>query len=87
MAIYSLIEYSTTVIDERYLQYPADLQYLYWDLCLNFFFILFIGYTATADHLSIERPKSSLFSFTNLLMIIITFGIQVAGQISIIAIF
>lgn len=48
MAIYSLIEYTTTVISEKYLQYPADLQFLYWDLVLNFFFILFIGYTSTA---------------------------------------
>jgi cation-transporting P-type ATPase 13A2 len=48
MAIYSLIEYTTTVISEKYLQYPYDLQYLYWDLCLNFFFIVFIGYTRTA---------------------------------------
>lgn len=53
MAIYSLIQYTTTVLSERFLQYPADQQYLYWDLMLNFSFILFIGHTGTADHLSI----------------------------------
>jgi len=87
MAIYSLIEYTTTVICEKYLQYPADLQYLYWDLVLNFFFILFIGYTATAKDLSVERPRSSLFSFTNLMQMLFAFGAQVAGQIAIIAIY
>lgn len=87
MAIYSLIEYTTTVLSQKFLQYPGDLQYLYWDLCLNFFFILFVGNTATADKLTPERPRSSLFSFTNMFQMIIIFGIQVAGQISIIAIF
>jgi len=87
MAIYSLIEYTTTVISEKYLQYPADMQYLYWDLILNFFFILFVGYTATAKELSIERPRSSLFSFTNLMQMLFAFSAQVAGQIAIIVIY
>lgn len=87
MAIYSLIQYTTTVVSEKYLQYPGDFQYLYWDLCLNFFFIVFIGYTRTAAELSIEKPRSSLFSLTNLMTMLTTFGIQVAGQISFIAIF
>jgi magnesium-transporting ATPase (P-type) len=87
MAVYSLIEYTTTVISEKFLQYPGDLQYLYWDLCLNFFFILFIGYTKTAKTLSVDRPRSSLFGVTNLFQMLLAFGIQVAGQISFIAIF
>jgi magnesium-transporting ATPase (P-type) len=87
MAIYSLTQYTTTVIAERYLQYPADMQYLYWDLILNFFFIVFVGYTATAKKLSIERPRSSLFSFTNLFQMMSAFALQLAGQISIIAIY
>lgn len=87
LAIYSLIQYTTTCISLKYLQYPADLQYLYWDLCLNFFFILFIGYTKTASELSVDRPRSSLFGITNLMQMIIAFGIQVAGQMSIIAIY
>lgn len=87
MAIYSLIQYTTTVVSQKFLQYPADLQYLYWDLALNFFFILFIGNTYTARDLSIEKPKSSLFCFSNLFQILIAFGTQAAGQISIIAIY
>lgn len=75
------------MISEKFLQYPADLQYLYWDLFLNFFYIVFIGYTKTADKLSVDKPRSSLFGLTNLVQMIIIFGIQVAGQISIIAIF
>lgn len=53
MAIYSLIQFTSTIIQERYLQYPADFQYLYWDFCMNFILIVFIGYTATADKLSV----------------------------------
>jgi cation-transporting ATPase 13A3/4/5 len=87
MAIYSLIQYSTTVISERFLQFPADQQYLYWDLCLNFLFIIFVGYTGTADSLSIEKPRNSLFSFTNLFQMIITFGLQICGQIIMIVVF
>lgn len=87
MAIYSLIQYSSTLICEFYLQYPADFQFLYWDLCMNFFLILFIGYTKTSDKLSIEKPRNSLFSFTNLLQMMIMFGIQFAGQIVSIIIF
>jgi magnesium-transporting ATPase (P-type) len=87
MAIYSLIQYTTTVLSQKFLQYPGDLQYLYWDLALNFFFILFIGNTKTAGSLTPERPRSSLFSVTNVVQMIIIFGIQAAGQISMIAIF
>jgi cation-transporting ATPase 13A3/4/5 len=53
MAIYSLIQYTSSLVCEYFLQYPADFQYLYWDICLNFFLILFIGYTGTADKLSV----------------------------------
>lgn len=42
--------------------------------------IVFVGYTATADVLSIERPKDTLFSVTNIFQIIFMFVIQAAGQ-------
>lgn len=87
MAIYSLIQYTSSLICEYYLQYPADFQYLYWDVCLNFFLILFIGYTGTADKLSIQRPRNSLFSLTNTVQIIIMFILQFAGQICSILLF
>jgi len=87
MAIYSLIQYSSSLICEFFLQYPADFQFLYWDICLNFFLILFIGYTGTADKLSIEKPRNSLFSFTNIMQIIVMFLLQFAGQICSVIIF
>jgi magnesium-transporting ATPase (P-type) len=81
MAIYSLIQYTSTIICEMFLQYPADFQFLYWDLVLNFLPIVFVGYTATADRLSIEKPRDTLFSVTNIAQILVMFGIQFAGQI------
>ena len=87
MAIYSLIQYTTTLVSEKFLQYPQDFHFLYWDLGLNFIYIIFIGYTKTASELSIEKPRSSLFCFTNMLQIMFAFGIQLAGQIAVIAIY
>lgn len=81
MAIYALIQYTTTVMSEKYLAYPSDFNFLYWDLGLNFFFVLFIGYTNTADRLSIDKPSSSLFCISNLIQVIVAFVIQLIGQI------
>lgn len=53
MAIYSLIQYTTTFIEEVFLSYAADFQFLYWDLVLNFSLIVFVGYTGTAERLSV----------------------------------
>eukprot|EP00919_Chromeraceae_sp_WS-2016_P027497 GHVR01065284.1.p1 GENE.GHVR01065284.1~~GHVR01065284.1.p1 ORF type:complete len:127 (+),score=1.17 GHVR01065284.1:682-1062(+) len=52
MAIYSLIQYTTTIICQIFYSYPSDFQYLYWDLACNFFFFLVFGYTETAESLS-----------------------------------
>lgn len=87
LAMYTLVQYTTTSISQRYLQYPGDLQYLYWDLCLNFVFMVFIGYTKTADELTADKPRSSLFGALNVFQMLAAFGLQVAGQISVIAIF
>ncbi len=84
MAIYSLVQYTTATITFLYYAIPSDLQYLYWDLFCNFFFIVVIGYTHTADKLSVEKPNNSLFCLTNILQVLIAFGIQVVGQISMI---
>lgn len=81
MAIYSLIQFTSSLVCEYFLQYPADFQYLYWDICMNFLLILFIGYTGTADKLSIQKPRNSLFSVTNLVQIMIMFVIQFGGQV------
>lgn len=84
MASYSLVQYTTSIICELFFAYPPDFDYLYWDIFCNFFFIVVIGYTATEDKLSIDKPNNSLFCFTNLAQVMIVFGIQVLGQISMI---
>lgn len=81
MASYSLVQYTTSIICEIFYAYPPDFNYLYWDIVCNFFFIVVIGYTATAEKLSIEKPNNSLFCLTNMVQILIAFGLQVLGQI------
>lgn len=49
--------------------------------------IVFVGYTATADKLSIEKPRATLFSVTNLFQIAFMFIVQLAGQILSVMIF
>lgn len=80
MALYSLIQYTTTVTTQWFYGYPADLQYLYWDLFCNFFFFLTLGFTPPARRLSVLRPSDSLFSVGNLTSVLLLFGIQMFGQ-------
>lgn len=84
MASYSLVQYTSSSLLQLFYSYPADFHYLYWDLADNFFFIVVIGHTATQTKLSIDKPNNSLFCLTNIIQILITFGIQVLGQISMI---
>jgi hypothetical protein len=81
MALYSLIQYTTTIIAEFYFAYPSDLQYLYWDIACNFFFFLTIGYTGTVEKINKHIPHISLFSLTNVFQVLFMFGIQLLGQI------
>ena len=81
MALYSLTQYSSTVILQYFYAYPADLQFLYWDLGCNFFFFLTIGYTASEDKLSKLIPSDSLFSLSNVLCVTIMFALQLTCQI------
>jgi cation-transporting P-type ATPase 13A2 len=53
MASYSLVQYTTSIIVQLFYAYPPDFNYLYWDIVCNFFFIVVIGYTPTADKLSV----------------------------------
>jgi hypothetical protein len=48
MASYSLIQYTTTTIGYIYFGFPAQYEFLFWDLGGNFFFIIFVGMTGTA---------------------------------------
>lgn len=84
MASYSLVQYTTSIICELFYAYPPDFNYLYWDIFCNFFFIVVIGYTATEEKLSVDKPNNSLFCMTNLAQVMIVFGLQVLGQISMI---
>jgi hypothetical protein len=81
MALYSLIQYTSTIITQVYYAYPSDFQYLYWDLAGNFFFFLTFGYTGTVEKLTKERPNSSLFSITNIVQVLSMFLIQLIGQV------
>lgn len=81
MALYSLIQYTSTIITQFFFSYPADFQYLYWDLAGNFFFFLTFGYTGTVKTLSRHIPNNSLFCVTNVFQVIFMFAIQLVGQI------
>lgn len=81
MALYSLVQYTSTVITQYFFAYPADFQYLYWDIACNFFFFLTIGYTASTDKLSKLIPSDSLFSLGNILSVLVMFVLQLVCQI------
>jgi cation-transporting P-type ATPase 13A2 len=84
MATYALTQYVVTTISEIFYSYPGQYQYMYWDLACNLLFIIFIGYTDTADRLSVARPSNSLFCFSNLFQVLFAFVLVVIGQISMI---
>ena len=84
MAIYSLIQYTSVVIVQFFFGFPGDFAYLYWDLCCNFFFFVFIGYTGTAKKLTKESPNISLFTVANITQLMASFLLQMVGQIGII---
>jgi cation-transporting ATPase 13A2 len=81
LALYSLIQYTSSNICIYFYSYPGDFQFLYWDVFGNFFFFIVFGYTQTADKLSKEKPSRSLLTVTNLLQVFIMFIIQLAGQV------
>ena len=81
MALYSLIQYTSTILVQFFFSYAADFQYLYWDLAGNFFFFLTFGYTGTVKRLTKYIPNDSLFCLTNIFQVLFMFGIQLIGQI------
>jgi hypothetical protein len=84
MAIYSLIQYTSTVLNAYFFCYPADFHYLYWDLAGNFFFFLTFGYTKTNKRLNKYVPNDSLFCLTNIVQLVFMFAIQLIGQICVV---
>jgi cation-transporting ATPase 13A2 len=81
MAMYSLVQYTSTIIVQFFYAYPSDFQYLYWDLAGNFFFFLTFGNTGTLSKLSRHVPNNSLFCLSNIFQVIFMFVIQLIGQI------
>ena len=45
MALYSIVQYTSTIINQYFYCFPSDFQFLYWDLCCNFFFFMTVGNT------------------------------------------
>ena len=84
MAMYSLTQYTSVVIVQFFFGFPGDFSYLYWDLCCNFFFFVFIGYTGTNSKLTKESPHVSLFTVSNITQLMFSFLLQLLGQIGII---
>ena len=81
MASYALTQYVVTTISEIFYAYPAQYQYMYWDLACNFFFIILIGRTGTTSSLSSARPSNSLFCFSNLFQVMFSFILILIGDI------
>ena len=81
MALYGLVQYSTGVILQFYYTYPSDLSFTYWDVCLNFLFFIFVGYTPTADSLSDKKPQARLSGCTSVCKVLMMYVLQLIGQI------
>lgn len=81
MTMYSLIQYTSTVMCLYFYAYPSNLQYLYWDIACNFFFFLTIGFTSSEKKLSKQIPSDSLFSISNVVCVLSMFILQFICQI------
>lgn len=81
MASYALTQYLVTTISQIFYAYPAQYQYMYWDLACNFVFIILVGRTGTASTLSIARPSNSLFCVSNLFQIVFAIVLVVIGDV------
>lgn len=52
MALYALIQSTTTVITQYYFCFPSDMGLFYWDFCGNFLFFMVFGFTETSKKLT-----------------------------------
>ena len=84
MALYSMIQYTTSVIAQYFYSYPSDFQYLFWDIGCNLFFFLLVGRIGSASELTKDRPNATLFSVSNLSYVIVMVILQAVGQMSVI---
>ncbi|KAL4505178.1 hypothetical protein ABPG72_016245 [Tetrahymena utriculariae] len=70
MALYSMIEFTATIILYTVNSLPGDMQFLYWDFLIIVPFTFFMGLTDTYPTLSKQVPNSSLISFPVLCSVI-----------------
>ena len=69
------------MITQFYSAYPSDFGFLYWDLACNFFFFMTFGYTKTTKKLSVEKPKATLLTKSNIASLACMYVIQLGGQL------
>lgn len=81
MALYSFIQFTSSVLCEFYGAYPSDFGFLYWDLACNFGFFMTFGYTKTVKKLSKDKPKTKLLTFFNIVSLVFMYVVQLYGQL------
>lgn len=81
MATYSFTQYTSCVILQYFYSYPPDFQFVFWDVCLNISFVFLLGNIGTATELTKQRPPSTLFSFGNVLQLLVFYMLQLAVQL------
>jgi cation-transporting P-type ATPase 13A2 len=84
MACYALTQYAMGIIDEFNFAYPAQFEWIYQDMGLNFLFVMLLGNIGTVDRLTKQKPTNSLFSFPNILKLVVFHVVQLATQVLVI---
>ncbi|KAL4483976.1 hypothetical protein ABPG72_013982 [Tetrahymena utriculariae] len=86
MALYSMIQVSTTAILYQRGSVPSDFQFLYWDLFIIFPLAFLLGLTESSDKLNTDQPTHRLFSPPNVISVAGLGIIQICFQIIIVAV-
>jgi hypothetical protein len=81
MCLYSLIQYTSTILTQIYYCYPSDFHYLYWDLFGNMFFFVTLGRTETVEKLTKDKPGCKLFGWENMKKVLTVVIVQAMGQV------
>jgi hypothetical protein len=84
MALYAMIQFTSTIICYNFDVIPAEMQFLFQDLALSCTLTVSMSFTEAADLLSIERPPQRLMGLQCILSIGGAALLQAAGQIFII---
>jgi magnesium-transporting ATPase (P-type) len=75
-----MIQYTSTMVAYYYFSMPSDWHYLYWDLIISSSLSVTMNLNKAADKLSIQRPTSSLISWSCLFSIMSAVLIQGVAQ-------